>query len=151
MADPSPMTPEQFLREVGEIVKMPIDKPETIASALRDIRADFDQFAEWAQPYLDSGSWGGHSILDAIKQETIKRDAKLAGVEKEIGDVRMTLGITYGQDAEQAVAALCNELVRLGASPTRIARDAIRKQRDVLGWMDSEGPVTRAPGKSTNG
>jgi hypothetical protein len=76
MAD-HPMSAEEFLRQVGQIVKMPIDKPEAIVSALRDVRADFDAFAEWAGPYLDAGSWGGHSILDAIKQETITRDEEV--------------------------------------------------------------------------
>lgn len=89
MPDPSTMTPEQFLREVGEILKMPTDKPETIVSALRDLRTDFDQFAEWAQPYLDSGSWGGHSILDAIKQELIARDESLKRVRALIEDWRL--------------------------------------------------------------
>jgi hypothetical protein len=49
MAD-HPMSAEEFLRQVGQIVKMPIDKPEAIVSALRDVRADFDAFAEWAGP-----------------------------------------------------------------------------------------------------
>lgn len=71
------MTSDEFLRHVGQIVKMPIDKPETIVDALRDLRADFDAFAEWAGPYLDAGSWGGHSILDAIKQELLARDAEV--------------------------------------------------------------------------
>jgi hypothetical protein len=72
-----PMSAEEFLRQVAEIAKMPIDKPDTIVSALRDFRAEFDKFAEWARPYLDSGSWGGHSILDAIKQELLARDAEV--------------------------------------------------------------------------
>ena len=83
-----PMSAEEFLRQVGEIVKMPIDKPDTIVSALRDIRADFDQFAEWAQPYLDSGSWGGHSILDAIKHEMLVRDQLIANLRKELAEAK---------------------------------------------------------------
>ena len=82
MADP--MTPEQFLRQVGEIAKMPTDKPEGIVTALGDFRADFDQFAAWAQPYLDSGKWGGHSVLDAIKQELLARDAEIARLRQRL-------------------------------------------------------------------
>jgi hypothetical protein len=78
---------DEFLRQVGEIVKMPIDKPDTIVSALRDVRADFDTFAEWAQPYLDSGLWGGHSILDAIKTELLARDEEVKRLRAALAQI----------------------------------------------------------------
>jgi hypothetical protein len=74
------MTPEEFLKQIGEIAKMPIDKPEHIVSALRDHREDDDRFQEWAQHYVNTRPVRGGAGMDrgdVIKQELLARDEEV--------------------------------------------------------------------------
>lgn len=57
---------------------------------------------------------------DGEQQELITQ------LETRLGRLLATLGIGYGQDEEQAVAALMNRLTELGEHPTQLARDAVR-------------------------
>lgn len=67
----------KFLRDIGEVTAMPVDKPEAIVDALRNYRTDDARFQEWAQGYLEQGQWSGHDRGEAIKAELLARDAEV--------------------------------------------------------------------------
>jgi hypothetical protein len=75
------MSPEEFVRQVAQIAKMPAHRPDLIVEALRSLRADFDEFCWWSQGYLDSSRWAGHGMLDAIRQVVTERDKQIAARE----------------------------------------------------------------------
>jgi hypothetical protein len=42
-------------------------------------------FATWAQEYLDSGRWAGHSLVDGIRTELQERDSELTNLKRRVG------------------------------------------------------------------
>jgi hypothetical protein len=53
-------------------------------------------------------------------------------------------GAVLSEAGAKVIADVFDEALRQELNATRST-----KASDVLGWMDSEGPVTRAPGKPT--
>ena len=61
-----------------------LDEVERLQEKQRDHLAVTKSFAIWAQSYLVFGKWAGHSIYDAVRQEMLCRDNRIAELEKEV-------------------------------------------------------------------
>ena len=64
--------------------------PEAVKQAhMQRIWADdVMPFMEWAQSYLDSGRWAGHSMFDAVKTEILERDRLVSALQAEQAETR---------------------------------------------------------------
>jgi hypothetical protein len=84
------MTPEEFLRQVAEIARMPASRPAMIVAALRDHRAADGRFQEWAQSYINAHHVSGHAgryRSDVIKDELLSRDEEVKRLRTALKDL----------------------------------------------------------------
>jgi hypothetical protein len=90
--------------------------------AARRIIKDERDFDAWAQSYLDSGRWAGHSNSDAVKQELLERDAKVANLIAERDLLRHLLAQAAEREAEYAdrVGDSLRRSFGLGPRPSRV-------------------------------
>lgn len=116
MAEHSHADLQKFLEDIGQIVKMPIDKPEAIVKVLRDSTAAEGRFLEWAQRYLDvvqGRVWP--DLGDGIKTELLARDEEVKRLRAALSKIaNWNMSEAYANLPAWVMRSLAKEALAVG-------------------------------------